>query len=236
MLDSTDRYLVRIGAIAAILGALLLFVSTLLHPLGADPDDAVAAFTEYAADRLWVASHLGQFLGVALMVTALVALSRTFDVGRAAAWSRIGLVGAIASLAVAATLQAVDGVALKFMVDRWAAAPAEQKPAIFEAAFGVRQVEIGLASLMSLLFGITVAVYGVAMTLSPIYPSWVGFLGILGGLGTAAAGVVQAYTGFSRLAMTISMSASLLLLVWMIVVGVLMWSRVGKEHTGDSAA
>ena len=67
MLDSTDSYLVRIGAIAAILGALLLFVSTLLHPLGADPDDAVAAFTEYAADRLWVASHLGQFLGVALM-------------------------------------------------------------------------------------------------------------------------------------------------------------------------
>ncbi len=135
-----------------------------------------------------------------------------------------------------AALQAVDGVALKFMVDRWAAAPAEQQPVIFEAAFGVRQVEIGLASLISLLFGITVTVYGVAVILSSIYPSWVGFLAILGGLRTSAAGVVQAYTGFSRLAMTISMSASLLLLVWMIVVGVLMWSRVGKEHTGDSAA
>ena len=218
------------------LGALLLFVSTLMHPLGADPNDAVAAFTEYAADRLWVGSHLGQFLGVAMIVAALVALSRTLEEGKAAAWSRIGLAGAIASLAAMAALQAVDGVALKFMVDRWAAAPAEQQPVVFEAAFGVRQVEIGLASLISLLFGITVTVYGVAVILSPIYPSWVGFLAILAGLGTAAAGVVQAYTGFSRLAMTISMSASLLLLVWMIVVGVLMWSRVGKEHTGDSAA
>ncbi len=236
MLDSTDRYLVRIGAIAAILGALLLFVSTLLHPLGADPDDAVAAFTEYAADRLWVASHLGQFLGVALMVTALVALSRTFDVGRAAAWSRIGLVGAIASLAVAASLQAVDGVALKFMVDRWAAAPAEQQPAIFEAAFGVRQVEIGLASLMSLLFGITVAVYGVAIIANPTYGRWVGFMALLGGLGTAAAGIAQAYTGFSESVMMISMPASLLLLIWMIVVGVLMWRLVRKEHSSDSVA
>ena len=236
MLDSTDSYLVRIGAIAAILGALLLFVSNLLHPLGADPDDAVAAFTEYAADRLWVASHLGQFLGVALMVTALVALSRTFDVGRAAAWSQIGLVGAIASLGVAASLQAVDGVALKFMVDKWAAAPAEQQPAIFEAAFGVRQVEIGLASLMSLLFGITVAVYGVAIIVSPTYGRWVGFMALLGGLGTAAAGIAQAYTGFSESVMMISMPASLLLLIWMIVVGVLMWRLVRKEHRSDNVA
>ena len=56
------------------------------------------------------------------------------------------------------------------MVDRWAAAPPAQQAAIFEAAFGVRQVEVGLASLTSLLFGITVTVYGVAMILSPIYP------------------------------------------------------------------
>ena len=236
MLNSSDRQLLRIGAIAAMLGPLLLFVSTLMHPVGADPNDAVAAFREYAADRLWVGSHLGQFLGLAITVAALVTLSRTLEEGKAAAWSRIGFAGAVASLAAAAALQAVDGVALKFMVDRWAAATAEQQPAIFEAALGVRQVEIGLASLMSLLFGITVAVYGVAMTLSPIYPSWVGFLAMLDGLGIAAAGIVQAYTGFSESAMMISMPAGLLLLVWMIVIGVLMWSRVSKEHMGDSAA
>ena len=123
-------------------------------------------------------------------------------------------------------LQAVDGVALKFMVDRWAGAPPEQQLAIFEAAFGVRQVEAGLASLTSLLFGITVTAYGVAMILSPIYPVWVGFLAILAGLVTAAGAVVLAYTGFSESMMMINMPANLLLLVWMIVVGVLMWRRV----------
>ncbi len=172
MLNSSDRQVLRIGAIAAMLGPLVLFVSTLMHPLEADPNDAAAAFTEYAADRLWVGTHLGQFLGMAIIVAALVMLSRSLEEGKAAAWSRIGLAGAIATLAATAVLQAVDGVALKFMVDRWAGAPPEQQPAIFEAAFGVRQVEAGLASLTSLLFAITVTVYGVATILSPIYPVW----------------------------------------------------------------
>ena len=92
-----------------------------------------------------------------------------------------------------------------------------------------------MASLTSLLFGITVTVYGVAIIRSPVYPIWVGFLAILGGLGTAAGGVVLAYTGFSE-SMMISMLANRLLLVWMIVVGVLMWRRVDEEHLGNSVA
>jgi hypothetical protein len=46
-----------LGAVAAIVGPLLLFVFTLLHPLRADPNDAPAAFAEYAADSFWVWSH-----------------------------------------------------------------------------------------------------------------------------------------------------------------------------------
>ncbi len=49
---------------------------------------------------------------------ALVALAATLEPGRAAAWSRIGLVGTAACIAVAATLQVVEGVAPKVMVDR----------------------------------------------------------------------------------------------------------------------
>ncbi|MGH2372348.1 MAG: hypothetical protein ACRDIC_02565 [bacterium] len=137
----------KTGAIAAIAGALLLLVGTFLHPLGADPNDPVAAFTEYAADRFWVASHLMQLIGVILMVFALVVLSRVMSSGDDSLWPHIGVVGAGASLAVAAALQAVDGVALKVMVDSWAAAPAAEKDVLFYATFGVRQIEIGLAGI-----------------------------------------------------------------------------------------
>jgi hypothetical protein len=47
---------------------------------------------------------------------------------------------------VAATLQAVDGVALKVTVDRWAAATGEARLLAYEAAHAVRQIEIGFAS------------------------------------------------------------------------------------------
>src|SRR5918912_181408 len=118
--QATQRALTRLGSIAALVGAVLLFGSTLLHPLGSDPNDAAAAFAEYATDSLWLWSHVGQFVGIAGLVVALVALASTFGPGRAAACSRIGLAGASATLAVAAVLQAVGGGAPKLIVGRWA--------------------------------------------------------------------------------------------------------------------
>ncbi len=65
----------KLGAVTAVAGAIVLMVGTMLHPLGADPSEPAAAFTEYAADDFWVGSHLSQFLGVALMFVGLVALN-----------------------------------------------------------------------------------------------------------------------------------------------------------------
>ena len=195
---STPGHLARIGAAAAVIGAVTLFISTLLHPMSADPNDAPAAFAEYAADRLWVASHLGQFVGIAILGVALVALGSAMEPGPAAAWAHVGIVGTSASVAAAAALQAVDGVALRMMVTRWAQASDDARARAFEGAFAVRQIEIGMASLLSLLFGLTLSVFGVAMLRSQRFPGWLGALGLLGGLATVAGGVAQAYTGFSR--------------------------------------
>jgi hypothetical protein len=220
---STDGSLARLGAIAALVGAGLLLASTLLHPLGSDPNDAPAAFAEYAADSLWVWTHLGQFLGFAALGTALVGLASTVEPGRAAAWARVGLVGTAAGIAVAAALQAVDGVALKVVVERWAGASGDARALAFEAAFAVRQVEVGLASLLSLTWGLTLVAFGLALLSSARYPVWLGALGLLGGLGTVAGGAAQASTGFSELAMTLSMAASSVLLIWALLAGALMW-------------
>jgi hypothetical protein len=223
-----QAHLARVGAVAAIGGALLLMITTYLHPVGADPNDAQAAFAEYAADSLWVASHLGQFVAVAVLSVALVALATTIDGGRAAAWARVGVRGVSATVAAAAALQAVDGVALKLVVDRWAQASGEARVLAFEAAFAVRQVEIGLASLLSVIFGLTVSVFGIALLLSPRFAPWSGWLGLVSGGATVTAGVAQAYTGFSTVAMSMSMPASVLLLIWVVVVGVRLW-RLAPE-------
>ncbi len=229
------RYTLRGASAAAIGGALLLFAGTYLHPSGADPNDAIAAFSEYAADQLWIASHLTQLLGVALIVCALIQLSRLLASGSASGLAWIAAAGAIASLAVAAATQAVDGIALKNMVDAWAAAAEPDKTTLFYATYGVRQIEVGLASITSLLFGITMCVYGAALISDQRFGKWLGWLPIIGGIPTAIAGVVIAYTGFSGLAMSINMPANSLLLIWMIALGVLFWRRdTGESATGSS--
>jgi hypothetical protein len=213
----------KVGAVCAIGGSVLLFAGTYLHPMEAEPNDAVEAFTEYAADELWIASHLMQLTGFTLIVAALLCLARRLEATNGAIWSRLAAGGAVASLALATALQAVDGVALKVMVDNWVAAPAAHKEAALYAAFAVRQVEIGLASTASILFGLTVIVYAVALLRAGIHPVWICGLAIVLGIARAIAGVVMAYSGFSELAMTISTPAGALLLLWILGVGVWMW-------------
>jgi hypothetical protein len=206
-------------ASAAIGGALLLFAGTYLHPMDADPNVPLAAFNEYAADRYWIDSHLMQLVGVTLMVGALVLLSRVFAVGPAQEIATLGMASAVASLAVAAGLQAVDGVALKAMVDAWSAASKPETGELFHAALAVRQIEIGLASVTSLLFGLTVSLFGIAFWIDRHFPNWLAIPAVAGGVATAVSGVVIAHTGFSTLAMALNMPATSLLLLWMIGLG-----------------
>jgi hypothetical protein len=168
----------RIIAIAAIAGALLLFAGTYLHPMAADPNDPLAAFTEYATDHNWIATHLMQLFGITLLVVALILVGRLLTTGPAQALATVGMVTAAASLAVAGALQAVDGVALKAMVNAWAAATEAEKEGLFRAAFAVRQIEVGLASMTSLPFGLTTFLFGIALLIDQRFPKWLARLGL----------------------------------------------------------
>jgi hypothetical protein len=232
---TTAQPLARFGAVAFFVGAVLLIASTALHPLDSDPSDAPAAFAEYAADSVYVWSHLGQFAGFIGLGIGMVAFAATLEPGWAAAWGWIGAAGAVASIAMAAALQAVDGVALKATVDRWAAANGEVRLLAFEAALALRQVEIGLASFLSVLSGLTLVAFGFAVLQSARYPIWLGAIGLFDGLGMSAAGAAQASMGFSGLAMTLTMLSSSVFLVWAIFVGILMWRWTSRSCGCDTA-
>lgn len=213
----------RTGAGCAFAGCVLLGIGTSMHPMGADPNNAIAAFTEYAADQHWIAGHLLQFVGVTLLLAFMLILSRQL---RATSGLRqVATGGAIASLALAAALQAVDGIALKSLVDAWAAAPTAEKPAAFSAAFAIRQMEIGLASLLSILFGATCALFGLLLHGDGRYPRWIGGAAFAGGAGFAAAGVAMARGSFSPVAMNMQMPASLMVLAWIVGVAAIHWRR-----------
>lgn len=225
----SERPLYKIGGIAAIVGIVVLLVATFAHPMSEDPSDEFTAFAEYAADPYWVASHLGQLLGVAFFTGGLVSLSWRLRSGRAGVWALLGGIVATASLALSGALQAVDGIALKVMVDRWIEASPEEQALLFEGAFVVRQVEIGLASIALLFFGLTGILYACALWFSDQAANWLSGVAMASGCAMLIAGIMYAYTGFSEMAMMVSMPASLLLAVWGIGVGVyLLRSSVPK--------
>jgi hypothetical protein len=220
---ATRRSLARIGSVAAVVGAVVFFASGLLHPSESDPNNLPAAFAEYVKSTDWVVVHLAQLTGVALIAVALVALEATFEPGLAAAWARIGSVGAMASVALYAANQGVDGVSNHAADLRWAAATGETRVRAFEAAFAVRQIEVALTSVFTLSLGFTLSVFGLAMLFSRRYPAWLGVIGGLGGLATVAIGLEQASGGFSALALNLFMVVGPIDLLWVIVTGVLMW-------------
>ncbi len=92
----------------------------------------------------------------------------------------------------------------------------------------MRQIEIGLASLLSILFGATAALYGLLLYGDGRYPTWIGSIAVAGGIGFAAGGVALAYGGFSPTAMNIQMPASLLVLTWIVAVAAILWRRSGQ--------
>jgi len=203
----------------AIAGVALLIVGTYLHPQQADPNEAVAAFAEYAAEQFWVGSHLLQLAGFVLIGATLLLLASDLESGSAWQAARIAGGGVVASIALAAGVQAVDGIALKNMVDAWSATPAAHKEAAFYAAFAVRQIEIGLAAAVSIFFGATTIILGAAFLLDRGYPKWIGVTAAAGGALLIVAGLITAHTGFSAVAMTIQMPAMSILLVWLLLVG-----------------
>jgi hypothetical protein len=225
-----DRQNCRASALLALAGALFLLTGTLLHPSDADPRNAPAAFTEYATTgrAAWLTSHLLQLAGVAGMVLAVILLVGLVPGGGGRVWARITVAGGAAGLAVAAVLQAVDGIAVKAMVDRWAGATTGDRLGLFGAALAVREIEIGLDALLALVLGATLVTFGFVLRTTSLALG-----GSAVGLGAAnlVGGVLQGLDGYSAAAMLGSMLGGGLAIGWMFAVGVWSWRRGSRDRT-----
>jgi hypothetical protein len=219
----------RLTAVIALLGAGLLGVGTWLHPADADPGVPAAAFSEYAADGRagWVTAHLLQFGGVASMTLAMVLLARTVAGPRGAAWARVTAVCATAGLSTAAVLQAVDGVALKAMVDLWSSA-SDDRTSLFAATLAVRQVEIGLDALLALVLAAAFLSLGVALLAAR--SRGLGGLALATAAAAAANGLALALGGFSDTAMLATTASGLLGLAFLLTAAVWSWRRVATRR------
>src|SRR6476620_1007622 len=107
-----DRQALRLSATLLFVGDLLSLVVGIFHPGCEEPNNHPAVFAEYAASATWTAVHLGQFVGMAIVIAGLLALFVALDdpAGKPGWFSGFGAVAAVVALALYGALQAVDGV------------------------------------------------------------------------------------------------------------------------------
>jgi hypothetical protein len=178
---------------------------------------------------MWVAAHLLQLGGVAGVVLVIVLLARAVDGTRGSAWARMTAVFGAAGLATAAVLQAVDGVALKAVVDLWSDA-GEDRSSLFAAALAVRQIEIGLDAVFALLLATAFLALGIGLLTMPAGSRAMGALAVVTAGAAGVNGIALALSGFSAATMLATTVSGALALVWMLLAAVWSWRRTVIRH------
>ena len=190
-----DRQLLRESG-ALLLGGFLFatVVTVLFHP-GGDEDTHEVIFAKYAASTSWKWVHLAQFVGVLAALGGLVVLHLVLR-SRAPRLSAFAAGLTVATAAVWAVLQAVDGITLKQAVDAWvASAGGPEKAVRFADAETVRWTEWGAQSYFRLLLGAALLLTGAAILTTRALAGWVGGIAVLAGILSVVVGVDVAYNG-----------------------------------------
>jgi hypothetical protein len=92
------------------------------------------------------------------------------------------------SVAIAAALEAGDGVALKMIVDRWAAVSGEERARFLKPHSPSVKARWASRVSLSLVFGTTVVLFATAMIGSARYSARLAIVGLVGALALTAAG------------------------------------------------
>jgi Domain of unknown function (DUF4386) len=224
------RVPLRLSATLLLGGQLLFIVVGLFHADG-DANNHPAVFALYAGSGSWTIVHLGQFVGMAILLAGLLALFFALDVPAGAGrWAgRFGAASAVAALALYGVLQGVDGVALKQAVTAWVKAPDAEKAARFAAAEAVRWLEWGVRSYQDFALGLALLLFAAAVARSAGVPRPIALLMALSGLAYLVQGWVVGSEGFSATEGIPIVAAFVLDVVWMIWLVVVAWGTREPE-------
>jgi hypothetical protein len=176
-------------------GLILNAVSTAFHPVGAE-DNHEVIFTQYADSAPWVAVHIGQFVGVLLTLGGLLILCRVIRGAGRTLLPDLAAAATVATAAIWAVLQGLDGVGLKQAVDAWQGASGTEEAMRLAGAEVIRWLEWGFQSYFRLLLGLALVLVGAGMLASRLLARWLGWAAVLAGVMSVIFGVD---VGYSRL-------------------------------------
>jgi hypothetical protein len=229
-----ERLLLQIGAVAAITGTILqVAAGTSQSSLLGGAADAALESLASQPNWLWPVIYLGFIFGALMWIGALVTLASTLTSGAGWALGRL----AVAAGIVGATLHAVDGalnaVGLAGLARAWEAANQGERAALIQSSdLLLRMLDATWAGVIILFHGVPFVLAGLAVALSRRYPVWLGWIGVIGGAGSVVIGVAMV---FGAAPAGLAVPFAVVLSLFMIVLGWLMWSQTQVANQGPGS-
>jgi hypothetical protein len=213
-----------------IAGALIGLVGNALHPHTAGLD-AAATVQAIAQNGAWVTIHLAIIVAILLIIGGLVGLADDMQGTAGEPLARLGLAAALLGGAVVTVSTAIDGFVMKALSLSSAGASAAESATALRIAVAVKETDFGIWSIGILVFfGAAFACFGGAVVGSRRFPGWFGWIAIVGAGGSVVAALLQiAANGDVQAAETTFLASSLLLTLWVLVLGIRIWRGSGNE-------
>ncbi len=217
----------RFGAGCAVVGGILAVIFNLLHPRSSDVDDIEAELRLIEDHGEWLFVHVGILVSVLVLLPGLVALARSLDVDKTAAWARMALYAGLVSLPLALLTVAIDGIAMNEIAEDWASAGPDQAEVLRTAEI---VGNVGIATFdvfIIMLFGVTPLFAGVALLGSKVYPRWIGRTAVAAGVLGMVTGFIQSFAGLGTATTNVMFPlASLAFTIVIVAAGFTLWRRV----------
>jgi hypothetical protein len=229
-------WLLRIGSVAGIVGALLAAVGNVLHPV-TPRDDPEGVARVIADSDAWTLIHVVIIIGIICMLGGLVAVRHSIVGGIAEALARFGMYAATIGVTLGIATVILDGVGAKQLADQWAAAPDPERAVALSLVSTNETLNFALAGLFNLSFaGVPFILLGLATALSRTYPAWIGWVAAAAGVGSVAAGLVQAFTGRPTTAsLILTIIGPTVISAWVFVMGILVGRKAAELRRATRA-
>ena len=226
------QLLLRIGAVCAILGAVVSVAAgagfgNITNELGTE---AVLRYISSRPAWYWPTVQLGFVLGALLWVGALAALASSLTRGAGWALGQLGTAIVIVGATIHVGDAAISGFGLAHLAGTWAVATGSEKSILLHNGETLLMILGGTwAGVLMLFHGLPFVLFGLAAVLDRRYPAWLGWFGFVGGLGSLFIGIMM-FLGLNLVPESLFIVFALVVSLWMVAMGVLMWRRAATPR------
>ncbi|MBW3664212.1 MAG: hypothetical protein KY469_14020 [Actinobacteria bacterium] len=194
-MEGHDAAALRTAGTLALVGGIVAAVANLVHPVIDDTATTEEIIALVGDTWYWTPLHLLIGAGVLILVAAFAVAAPTFPRPRARQAAQAAVVlGVLSGAIFVIQIAGIDGIAFRYLADAGTDA---------ELVALLQDLDVALLSLSIALFmGATAAVFGIALLADARYPSWLGWLAVVAGVGNLVTGLIQSFAGLSDLTVT----------------------------------